>query len=384
MHSLNKSLPTPRLPSLALVAATVFVMVLALSARPASAVSGAAQFDQVDGVTVSPGQQTGEIMISWNAASPTPNDYRVSWAAADERFGSLTQTDRNGFPTSTEITVSGLKPGAAYKARVRARYGAQGSSPWSEVAYGDAAHAPTTSNNEAGESADAPLIAAQQQAMLPAIPTTMEECRQQMVDGIARRCMANSFSVDTIRPNEQYHIDWTEWHNANIDRIDHYTVERLRFLYNFDIRHGTEGTLADISATPGVSYVEPGSCSPTSVANPDGSLSHYRWLCDGLANVNKDLSGNVTAPEIVIDHIQGWDTPLFTGALPSQGRVYDAPLVGMRIPARAPQSQDDKPTQAESDDTVEFKARQVVMHMYIITAHFTDGSSKSHRSLITA
>ena len=28
MHSLNKSLPTPRLPSLALVAATVFVMVL--------------------------------------------------------------------------------------------------------------------------------------------------------------------------------------------------------------------------------------------------------------------------------------------------------------------------------------------------------------------
>ena len=331
MHSFKQLLPTSRLPALPLVVATVLAMALVISARPALAVSDGGTFDPVDGVTVSPGQQAGEIVITWNAATPTPNDYRVSWAPADENFRSLTQTDWNQFPTSNELTVSGLDPGATYKAKVRARYGAQGRSPWSDVAYGDSAQIATTSNQEVGDGVGDPLIAAQQQAVPPPIPTATEECRQQMRDGSVIRCSANDFSVRTIRPKGDYHIDWSEWHRANADRVDRYTIERLRFMYYSNTRNPIDNTPADIDATPGVSYVEPGGCRPTPVANPDGSLSHYRWLCDGLANVRKDLAGNPTAPETVIDFNADWDTPQWSGLIASPGRTYDVPLTGMTV-----------------------------------------------------
>ena len=80
----------------------------------------------------------GELVISWDAASPTPVDYRVMWAPSSGRFLSFrvnnTAEAGNAYPAGTSYTVTGLAEGVEYKVRVRARYGAARAGPWSPLA----------------------------------------------------------------------------------------------------------------------------------------------------------------------------------------------------------------------------------------------------------
>ena len=78
----------------------------------------------------------GELVISWDAASPTPVDYRVIWAPSSGRFLSFrvdnTAEAGNAYPVGTSYTVTGLAEGVEYKVRVRARYGAARGGQWSQ------------------------------------------------------------------------------------------------------------------------------------------------------------------------------------------------------------------------------------------------------------
>ena len=80
----------------------------------------------------------GELVISWDAASPTPVDYRVMWAPSSGPFLSFrvdnTAEAGNAYPVGTSYTVTGLAEGVEYKVRVRARYGAARGGPWSPPA----------------------------------------------------------------------------------------------------------------------------------------------------------------------------------------------------------------------------------------------------------
>jgi hypothetical protein len=76
----------------------------------------------VAGLTVTAGDNAGELDISWNAHPEGPNKYRVKWAAQDGDFAVVTDLDWNAFPTGTSHTVTGLTPGGQYKAMVRAKY----------------------------------------------------------------------------------------------------------------------------------------------------------------------------------------------------------------------------------------------------------------------
>ena len=73
----------------------------------------------------------GTAEVSWGAASDTPEDYRVSWAAANENYKTWRDLSGNAFPTSASQTISGLTVGERYKVRARARYGPGSSGPWS-------------------------------------------------------------------------------------------------------------------------------------------------------------------------------------------------------------------------------------------------------------
>ena len=83
----------------------------------------------------------GEIEITWDAASPTPTDYRVAWAKKDEKFRSYTDTEWNAFPTSTSYILAGMEESVEYKVIVRSRYFKPGgtrptsSGPWSDKAF---------------------------------------------------------------------------------------------------------------------------------------------------------------------------------------------------------------------------------------------------------
>ena len=355
-----------------------FLAAILLAALMSTTATGVRALENpVTGVGVAPGTESGQIVITWSEPLEQPQDYRVSWAPENGRFRALAANEGNAFVTETRYVVSGLTPGARYKAKVRARFGEGRRSAWSEVAYGEAG-----SEQAVKKSSEQVIAPRQQQQVQVPIPTTSDECGDQVADGTATSCAANSFGITTMRDGGVYHIDWTVWHNRNADRLEHYTIQRLIFTYNFNIRHALDDTPANIEGTPGVSLVRPGTCVPAAVADSLGSLSHFEWRCDGLSNVRQDIDGNPTAPETLIDTSVNWQTPYLSGTIERLGMHFDTPLTGMRIPARQPADRNDRPNAAETADTVDLEADAVEMRLYLITAQFNDGTSYSRHMLV--
>ncbi|MCY4575039.1 MAG: fibronectin type III domain-containing protein [Chloroflexi bacterium] len=355
-----------------------FLTAILMAALLSTTATGAQALENpVTGVNVAPGSESGQIVITWSEPSEQAEEYRVSWAPENEGFKALATNEGNAFVTETTYVVNGLSPGVTYKARVRARFGEGRKTAWSETAYGEAA------SPQLQDKSEEPTISArqEQEAQVP-IPTTSDECGQQIADGTATNCASNEFGVTTMRDGGVYHIDWTVWHDSNEDRVDYYTIQRLIFTYNFNVRHALDDSPADTNATPGVSFVRPDTCVPAGVGDSMGSLSHFVWRCDGLSNVRQDIDGNVTAPETLIDSSFDWKTSYFTGSIQRPGTHYDTPLTGMRIPVRQPADRNDRLTAAEAADTVELEADAVEMRLYLITAHFNDGSSSSDYKLV--
>ena len=65
----------------------------------------------------------GELHVEWTVPEHAPNDYRVNWGPAGERFPSWREETGNDFPTDNALTLHDLEPGVLYQVRVRARYG---------------------------------------------------------------------------------------------------------------------------------------------------------------------------------------------------------------------------------------------------------------------
>ena len=83
-----------------------------------------------------------ELVITWDAPSNAPDDYRLTWKKSDGKWHSYKNANTveggNAFPTGTSHTVTGLEEGTAYQARVRARYfddngKVEQSGPWSDA-----------------------------------------------------------------------------------------------------------------------------------------------------------------------------------------------------------------------------------------------------------
>ena len=83
----------------------------------------------------------GELTVSWDAASPTPTDYRVDWAKSTEGYQSWKVDDGHVYPTpdATTTTITDLSHDTEYKIRMRARYyrgeheGKSWGGPWAEA-----------------------------------------------------------------------------------------------------------------------------------------------------------------------------------------------------------------------------------------------------------
>ena len=66
--------------------------------------------------------EPGELVVTWEAPTEAPTDYRVIWARVGESFLTWTDLSGNAYPTSPTSTVTGLDEGVRYKVKVRARY----------------------------------------------------------------------------------------------------------------------------------------------------------------------------------------------------------------------------------------------------------------------
>ena len=95
----------------------------------------------------------GTLTVSWDAASPTPTDYRVDWAKSDEDYQSWKVDEGHVYPaeTATTATIADLEHDTEYKIRMRARYyrgeheGKSWGGPWA-----------TDTTTVAGEPAETP------------------------------------------------------------------------------------------------------------------------------------------------------------------------------------------------------------------------------------
>lgn len=142
---MNRIPPLPITSLILLLLLPALAFLLAMSHFPVAWAQ--TDYDPITGLTVGPGDNPGELSITWDAHPDGPNDYRVSWAPEGENFRTFSDTDWNAFPTGTSHTVTGLDAGANYKAKVLARFQG-GKSPWSAVVVGSAGAA---SDNTAPE-----------------------------------------------------------------------------------------------------------------------------------------------------------------------------------------------------------------------------------------
>ena len=134
-------------------AAITMVLIMAFAA----AMTVSAQSETPDwklaptGLTLAAGDQTGELDLTWDPhpqTSKTLLDYRVTWTPDGEAFRPNSEPDWYAYPTTNEVTVTGLDPGQTYQVRVRARYDDNRKSGWSDVQTGDAAEAPEEDKNQ--------------------------------------------------------------------------------------------------------------------------------------------------------------------------------------------------------------------------------------------
>ena len=105
----------------------VFIAVMLLAAAITSglyiATVQAESHGAITGLTLT-SDTPGTLTASWDAASPTPTDYRVDWAKSDEDYQSWKVDDGHVYPadTATTTTIADLEHDTEYKIRMRARY----------------------------------------------------------------------------------------------------------------------------------------------------------------------------------------------------------------------------------------------------------------------
>ena len=152
MTSTHAAKLTPAILTIAVLAILTVAAIMAFAA----VMTVSAQSDDPDwklaptGLNVSAGDQAGELNIAWHAhlqTSKTLSDYRVTWTPDGESFKTNNQTEWYAYPTTNQVSVTGLDAGETYKVRVRARYDDNKKSRWSNVMTGQAGvttNTPTT------------------------------------------------------------------------------------------------------------------------------------------------------------------------------------------------------------------------------------------------
>ena len=110
----------------------------------------------------------GTLTASWDAASPTPTDYRIDWAESDEDYQSWKVDEGHKYPapTATAVTITDLEHDTEYKIRMRARYyrgeheGKSWGGPWATetiTVAGEPAETPTPEPTEEEPAKEEPV-----------------------------------------------------------------------------------------------------------------------------------------------------------------------------------------------------------------------------------
>ena len=120
--------------------AAILLAAIAISTFYFSSAQAQTADGTITGLTLT-SDSPGTLTVSWDAANPTPTDYRVDWAKSGEDYQSWKVDEGHVYPvaTATSTTITGLEHDTEYKIRLRARYyrgeheGKSWGGPWAEA-----------------------------------------------------------------------------------------------------------------------------------------------------------------------------------------------------------------------------------------------------------
>ena len=207
----------------------------------------------------------GTLTVSWEAASPTPTDYRVDWAKSDEDYQSWKVDEGHLYPaeTATAATITDLDHDTEYKIRMRARYyrgeheGKSWGGPWAADTIpvaGEPAEAPTP---EPAEEEPAPEEPAPEDTTPPAgtidtITATDDEAGQLMLiwtAPAAPNADPTDYHVNWAKSTEEYPADTAEAGNAHPTTTTH-TLAGLEYDTDYNVRVRARYSNGDHAASP--------------------------------------------------------------------------------------------------------------------------------------
>ena len=220
----------------ALLLATVAITTFYFSSAQAQGADGA-----IAGLTLT-STTAGTLTVSWDAASPTPTDYRVDWAKSTEDYKSWKVDDGHVYPTpdATTTTITDLAHDTEYKIRMRARYykgehmGKSWGGPWATATItvaGEPAETPTPEPVQEEESTTAA-------GTIETLTATDDNTGQLMLTWeapAAPNATPTDYHVNWAKSTEDYPADTAEAGNTHPTTTTH-TLAGLDYDTNYNIR----------------------------------------------------------------------------------------------------------------------------------------------------
>ena len=202
----------------------------------------------------------GTLTVSWEAASPTPTDYRVDWAKSDADYQSWKVDDGHVYPapTATAVTIADLEHDTEYKIRMRARYykgeheGKSWGGPWATETITVAGEPAETPTPEPAEEEPAPEDTTPPAGTIDTITATDDEAGQLMLiwtAPAAPNADPTDYHVNWAKSTEEYPADTAEAGNAHPTTTTH-TLAGLEYDTDYNVRVRARYSNGDHAASP--------------------------------------------------------------------------------------------------------------------------------------
>ena len=219
--------------------AAILLSAIAISTFYFSSAQAQTADGTITGLTLT-SDSPGTLTVSWDAANPTPTDYRVDWAKSPESYQSWKVDEGHVYPvaTATSTTITGLEHDTEYKIRLRARYyrgeheGKSWGGPWAEATItvaGEPAETPTP------EPSPDPTPAA---GTIDALATTDDDAGQLVLTWsapAAPNATPTDYHVSWAKSTEDYPADTTTDGNAHSTTAT-YTLAGLDYDTDYNVR----------------------------------------------------------------------------------------------------------------------------------------------------
>ena len=246
--------------------AAILITITATAALYIGNVQAQANKGAITGLTLT-STTAGTLTVSWDAASPTPTDYRVDWAKSSEDYKSWKVDDGHVYTaeTATTTTITDLSHDTEYKIRMRARYyrgeheGKSWGGPWAEATItvaGEPAVTPTpepvqqpakedpVQEEPAEEDTTAPA------GTIDTLAATDDDAGQLVLSWsapAAPNATPTDYHVSWAKSSEDYPADTAEAGNAHPTTTTH-TLPDLEYDTDYNVRvraHYSDGENAD-------------------------------------------------------------------------------------------------------------------------------------------